>query len=79
MPALASNICHGSRIMDQSRLTLESFASLALRAGLSLSSSQTKELHEAYRHVAAMAERVRGTPALTAESAMVFAPRAASR
>ncbi|MBV9112452.1 MAG: hypothetical protein JOY67_06495 [Hyphomicrobiales bacterium] len=60
--------------MDQSRLTFESFASLAKRLGLSLSPSQAKELHEAYRNVAAMAERVRGTPSLTAESAMVFAP-----
>jgi hypothetical protein len=65
--------------MDQSRLTLESFASLAARAGLSLSPSQTKELHEAYRHVAAMAERVRGTSSLTAESAMTFVPPAAKR
>ncbi len=65
--------------MDQSRLTLESFESLALRAGLSLSPSQTKELHEAHGHVARMAERVRGTPSLTAESAMVFAPRKTTR
>lgn len=61
--------------MDPSPLTLESFASRASRAGLSLSTSQVKELHEAYRHVAAMAERLRGTPSLTAESAMVFVPR----
>lgn len=60
--------------MDPSRLTLESFAALASRAGLSLSPSQMMELHEAYRHVAAMAERVRGTPSLSAESAMTFAP-----
>ena len=60
--------------MDPSRLTLESFAALASRAKLSLSPSQMKELHEAYRHVAAMAERVRGTPSLKAESAMTFAP-----
>jgi hypothetical protein len=65
--------------MDQSRLTLESFAALAARAGFSLSPSQTKELHEAYRHVAAMAERVRGTPSLTAESAMAFVPRQTTR
>jgi hypothetical protein len=65
--------------MDHSRLTLESFASLASRAGVSLSPSRMKELHEAYRHVAAMAERVRGTPSLTAESAMAFVPRSPTR
>lgn len=65
--------------MDQSRLSLEGFAALALRAGLSLSASQMKELHEAYRHVAAMTERVRGTHPLSAESAMVFVPRAQTR
>ncbi|HEV3247630.1 MAG TPA: hypothetical protein VG124_10550 [Beijerinckiaceae bacterium] len=65
--------------MDQSRLTLESFAALVLRAGLSLSPSQMKELHEAYGHVAAMAERVRGTPSLTEESAMIFVPHSTTR
>ncbi len=65
--------------MDHSRLTLESFAALAARAGLSLSPSQTKELHEAFRHVAEMTERVRGTPSLTAESATIFAPPSARR
>ncbi|MBW0005889.1 MAG: hypothetical protein JO216_20665 [Hyphomicrobiales bacterium] len=65
--------------MDPSSLTRESFAALASRAGLSLSPSQLKELHEAYSHVAAMAERVRGTPSLTAESAMTFAPRETRR
>ena len=65
--------------MDAPRLTLESFASLASRAGLSLSPSQLKELHEAYRHVAAMTERVRSTPSLTAESAMAFVPRSTTR
>ena len=60
--------------MDQPRPTLESLVSLAKRLGLPLSSSQAKDLHEAQRHVAAMAERVRGTSSLTAESAMIFVP-----
>ncbi|MBV8449725.1 MAG: hypothetical protein JO124_17240 [Hyphomicrobiales bacterium] len=65
--------------MDETRLTFESFASLAERLGYSLSTSQLRELHEAYGHVAKMAERVRGTASLTAESAMVFAPNAKAR
>jgi hypothetical protein len=67
--------------MGEPRLTVESFQFLAEHAGLSLSPSQAKELHEAYRHVEAMTERVcaRGTLALFAESAMVFSPRLTPR
>ncbi|MBV9568110.1 MAG: hypothetical protein JO172_08240 [Hyphomicrobiales bacterium] len=65
--------------MERSRLTSESFTLLAERQGFSLSASQRKELYEAYSHVIEMAKRVRGTPSLTAESAMVFAPRSTAR
>jgi hypothetical protein len=62
--------------MNEAPLTRENLVSLAKRAGVSLSPSQVKELGEAFRHIEAMAARVRvrGTPALSAESAMVFAP-----
>jgi hypothetical protein len=52
------------------------FATLAERAGLSLSERQLDEMHEVYPRIEAMAERVRGGRArpVAAEPAVIFKP-----
>jgi hypothetical protein len=52
------------------------FATLAERAGLSLSERQLDEMHEVYPRLEAMAQRVRGAGAraVAAEPALIFKP-----
>ena len=64
--------------MTKPRISKETFLGLAERAGLRLTAQQQKELHEAYGHVEAMAERLRagGKRSPEAEPAVIFKAKA---